>query len=85
VCSSCDAGGKLELTSDSDDSGSKNAKDTVGDLAVSAFGGSLESGGQFCVRAFGRNLASVAMKMFSRLIYFIKKLYKLCTFSAICK
>jgi hypothetical protein len=26
----------------------------------------------FCVDAFGRNLASVAVKMFSNLIYFIK-------------
>jgi hypothetical protein len=34
----------------------------------SAFGGSLESGCRFCVGAFGRNLASVAVKMFSRLI-----------------
>jgi hypothetical protein len=38
----------------------------------SAFGGSLESGGRFCVGAFGRNLASVAVKVSSRLIYFIK-------------
>jgi hypothetical protein len=30
--------------------------------------GSLDSGGQVCVAAFGRNLASVAVKMFSRLI-----------------
>jgi hypothetical protein len=27
-----------------------------------------ESGGRFCVGAFGRNLASVAVKMFSNLI-----------------
>jgi hypothetical protein len=54
-------------------------------LAESAFGGSLESGGRFCVGAFGRNLASVAVKMFSHSIYFIKKFYKFCTFSAICK
>jgi hypothetical protein len=45
-------------------------------LAESAFGGSLESGGRFCVGAFGRNLASVAKKMFSYLIYFIKAFYK---------
>jgi hypothetical protein len=38
----------------------------------SAFGGSLESGGRFCVGAFGRNLASVAMKMLSHLIYLKK-------------
>jgi hypothetical protein len=30
-----------------------------------ACGGSLESGGQFCVGVFGRNLVSVAMKTFS--------------------
>jgi hypothetical protein len=48
-------------------------------LAESAFGGSLESGGRFCVGAFGRNLTSVAVKMFSHLIYFIKKLYTFCT------
>jgi hypothetical protein len=47
-------------------------------LAESAFGESLESGGRFCVGAFDRNLASVALKMFSHLIYFIKKLYKFC-------
>jgi hypothetical protein len=36
----------------------------------------LESGSRFCVCAFGRNLASAAVKMFSRLIYFIKTFYK---------
>jgi hypothetical protein len=54
-------------------------------LAESAFGGNLESGGRFCVGAFGRNLASVAVKMFSHSIYFENKLYKSCAFSAICK
>jgi hypothetical protein len=44
-------------------------------VAESAFGGSLESGGRFCVGAFGRNLASVAVKIFSHLIYLIKKFY----------
>jgi hypothetical protein len=34
---------------------------------------SLESGGRFCVCAFGMNLASVAVKMFSHLTYFIKE------------
>jgi hypothetical protein len=69
----------LELTSDGDDSGSKNAKETVGDLAVSAFGRSLESGGQFCVRAFGSRHEDV---------FAFNLLYKetlLVTFSAICK
>jgi hypothetical protein len=41
------------------------------------------SGGRFCVGEFGRNLTSVAVKMFSHLIYFVKKFYKFCTFNAI--
>jgi hypothetical protein len=49
------------------------------------FDGSLESGGRFCIGAFGRNLASVAVKMSSHLVYFIKKFYKFCSFNAICK
>jgi hypothetical protein len=57
----------------------------VGYGRVCAFGRSLESGDLFCVGAFGRNLASVAVKMFSLLIYFIKKFYKFCTFNMICK
>jgi hypothetical protein len=54
----------------------------------SAFGGSLESGSWFCISAFGINLASVTVKIFSNLIYFTKKFYKFykfCTFNAICK
>jgi hypothetical protein len=43
------------------------------------FGGSLESGGWFCGSAFGMNLVLVAVKMFSHLMYFRKKFYKLCT------
>jgi hypothetical protein len=54
-------------------------------LAESAFGGSLDSGCRFCVGAFGRNLASVVVKMFSHWIYFIKKFYKFCSLNAICK
>jgi hypothetical protein len=46
--------------------------------------GSLESGGQICVGAFGRNLYLVAVKVFSQSIYFIKKFYRR-TFNAICK
>jgi hypothetical protein len=38
-----------------------------------------------CVCAFGRSLASVALKMFSHVIYFVKKCYKCCTLNAICK
>jgi hypothetical protein len=48
------------------------------------FGGNLVSGGRFCVGAFGRNLASVAVKIFSHSVYFIQKLYKFCTFNASC-
>jgi hypothetical protein len=54
-------------------------------VAESAFGGSLESGGRFCVGAFGRNLASVAVKMFSHSMYFMKTFYKSCPWNAICK
>lgn len=43
---------------------------------MSAFGGSLESGGQISADVFGRNLVSVTAKMFSYLICFIKKIYK---------
>jgi hypothetical protein len=45
----------------------------------------VESGGRFCVDVFVRNEASVAVKMFSHLIYLIKKCYKFCSFDAICK
>jgi hypothetical protein len=45
-------------------------------MAQSTYGGSLESGGQFCVGEFGRHLASVTMKKSLHLIYFIKKCYK---------
>jgi hypothetical protein len=54
------------------------------DLAEYAFGGSLESGGRFCLGAFGRNLASVAVKMYSHFNFF-KTFYKFCTSSGICK
>jgi hypothetical protein len=35
-----------------------------------AFGWSLESGDRFCVGVFGRNMASVSMKMFSHLLLY---------------
>lgn len=46
----------------------------------------MESGGRSCVGVYacGRNLASVAVKMFLLLIYYIDTSYKLYTFSAIC-
>jgi hypothetical protein len=48
-------------------------------------GGSLEAGGRFCVRAFGRNLASVAVKMLSLLISFITKFCNVWACNTICK
>jgi hypothetical protein len=42
----------------------------VAPVVESAFGGSLESGGRFRVGAFGRNLASVTVKMFPR-VHFV--------------
>jgi hypothetical protein len=71
----CDAE-KIQLGSDGRDSGSKKCKRGYRGacgrgLAESAFGGSLESGGRFCVGVFGRNLARVAVKMVPHLIYFI--------------
>jgi hypothetical protein len=49
--------------------------------------GPAESGGRFflCDGATGRNPASVAVKMFSRLIYLIKKFYKFFPFGRICE
>jgi hypothetical protein len=54
-------------------------------LVESTFDGSQESGGKFCVSGFGRNLASVAVKMFLHFISVIKTFYKFCTFNVICK
>jgi hypothetical protein len=48
-------------------------------------GGVTESGGRFCVGAFGRDLVSVVLRMYSHLMYFMKKFYKSCTFNSICK
>jgi hypothetical protein len=81
---------KIKLISDGGDSGSKKCNRDF-DGAYSGVWrslllvGSLESGGRFCVGAFGRNVASVAVKMCSRLIYFVRKFYKFYTFNAICK
>jgi hypothetical protein len=71
---------KLKFRFDGGDSGGKKCKQGKG----GAYGGvrhslrlagvrSLESGGQICVDAFGSNLSSHAVKMFSHfgLIYFI--------------
>jgi hypothetical protein len=48
-------------------------------------GGSRESGGRFCVGAFGTDPVSVAAKMFSNLTELIIKFYKRCTFNKICR
>jgi hypothetical protein len=53
-------------------------------LAETAFGRTLETGGRFCVGVFGENLDSVAVKLFSHLIYFGKNIYK-CSFNKIFK
>jgi hypothetical protein len=45
----------------------------------------MESGGRFCVGAFGRNLASAAVKMFSNSIYFIKTCYESYTLNSVYK
>jgi hypothetical protein len=84
---SCDAK-KIKLSSDGGDSDSKKCKRGYG----GAYGWvwrSLRLAG-VCSQAvglalvlFGRNLASVAVKMFPHLIYFVKKFYKFCNFGAI--
>jgi hypothetical protein len=72
---------KLKSSSVGGDSGRKKFKRGYGD----AYGGvwgilclaevwSQRSGGRFCVGAYGRNLASVAVKIFSHLIYFKKEI-----------
>jgi hypothetical protein len=65
----------------------RNANEAVVAPAVGSGGVCVlcELGGRFCVGAFGRNLASVAVKMFLHEIYVVKKFYKFCTFNAICK
>jgi hypothetical protein len=70
----------LKLSSEGGDSGNKKCKrgyggayDEVWRSLLLAGIWSLESGGQVRVEAFGRNLDSVAVKMFSYLIYFIKR------------
>jgi hypothetical protein len=77
-------GRKFKLSSDGGVSGSKKCKRSSGSQRLARVW-NMESGGLFCVGAFGRNLASVAVKMFSHLIYFLKKFYKCCTFNAICR
>jgi hypothetical protein len=85
-------GKKYKLNSDCGDSGSKKYKrgyygaySGVWRSLCLAGAWIVESGGRFCVGVFGRNLASVAVKMFSHLIYFFQTFYKFCTFNVICK
>jgi hypothetical protein len=68
-------GEKLKL---SGDSGNEKCKQGHGGACGGAWR-SLASGGQFCVGALGRNLASVGVKIFSHLIYFIEEFNKFCT------
>jgi hypothetical protein len=64
-------GKMFKISSVGGDSGSKKFKRAYGrSLTEPTFGGSLESGSRFCVGAIGRNLASVAVKMFSRFVNF---------------
>jgi hypothetical protein len=69
----------LKLGSDGGDSARKKCKRGCGGVWRS-----LESGGRFYVGAFGRNLASVAVKIFTFDVL-VKKHYKCCDFNAICK
>jgi hypothetical protein len=78
---------KLKLSFGCGDSGSKKCRRGVyggvwRSLCLEGVWG-LELGDRFCVGAFGKTLASVAVKMFSHLIYLIKTFYKLCTFNEI--
>jgi hypothetical protein len=52
-------------------------------LVESAFGGSLKSGGRFCVLVFSRNLTCRREDVFTFNLL-EKKFYKFCTFNAIC-
>jgi hypothetical protein len=81
---------KLQSSSDSGDSGSKKWKRSYGGAYGAVWQSlrfarvwSLKSGSRFCVSAFGRNLASVAVKIFTHFIYFIKKFYTFCIFNVI--
>jgi hypothetical protein len=57
---------KLKLIFDCSDTRLNKGKRCAGGAhgAESAYGGSLKSGGQFCVGAFVRNLASIAVNIF---------------------
>jgi hypothetical protein len=51
----------------------------------SAFGGSMQAVGHFCIVVFDKNLASFALNVVSHLIYFMNTFYKFCIFNAIYK
>jgi hypothetical protein len=78
VRSSCDA--ESNRIPDGGDSGSKKCKRGYGGAYGEVWrslrlAGAWSRAGQFCVGAFGRNLTSVAVKMFSHLICFIKDFF----------
>jgi hypothetical protein len=81
----------LKLSSGAGESGSKKGKRGYGGAYGGVwrslrFAGARRRRGRFCVGAFGRNPASVTVKMFSYLIYFVKRyIYKFYIFNAICK
>jgi hypothetical protein len=74
VRSLCDAEIKLKVSSDDDESGSNKFKQDYGgeygSVWQSAFGGSLELGGRFCVRC------SWQQSDFSRHVFTFNLLYK---------
>jgi hypothetical protein len=80
-------GSKLKLSPGVGDCGNRNADETT--LApVVGFGGVCfwrECGVSRSVLCWLRNLASVAMKMFSHWVRFVKKFCGFGTFTAICK
>jgi hypothetical protein len=87
-CTVCMMREYLKLCSEGGDSGSSKCKQGCGGVWWSlhlAGVRNLESGTRFGVGVLGRNLASVTVKMFSHLIYFIKKCYQFFTLNAICK
>jgi hypothetical protein len=96
VCMSapiCDMREKLKFISGSGDCSSKKCKQGYGDtcsgvwwslrLAVRSL--ELSQAVGFVLVCLVGLLTSVVVKMFSHLIYFIKKFYKFCTFIVICK
>jgi hypothetical protein len=80
---SCD-GVKLKLGRDGGDSDGKKCKRGYGGVCGGVWQSQLLAG--IWTQAVGfvlKNLASVALKMFSHLIYFLNKFYTFSTFSAI--